>query len=128
MEITCSASGVKEMKIKVGMCLDPVLHPSMHRMNASIQGRDSRRPGNVNEMAIRVSNEGMQVHGGYGFTDEYPISRIYRAVRTGPARRNPSPKVGGMNPRTLGVTTPRRIGHRSRSSLNAREASPAARP
>ena len=36
-----------------------------------------------NEMAIRVANEALQVHGGYGFTDEYPISRIYRAVRYG---------------------------------------------
>ena len=37
----------------------------------------------VNEMAIRVASEALQMHGGYGFTDEYPISRIYRAVRYG---------------------------------------------
>ena len=37
----------------------------------------------VNEMAIRVANEALQVHGGYGFCDAYPISRIYRAVRYG---------------------------------------------
>jgi alkylation response protein AidB-like acyl-CoA dehydrogenase len=37
----------------------------------------------VNEMAIRVSSEALQVHGGYGFTDEYPVSRIYRGVRYG---------------------------------------------
>ena len=37
----------------------------------------------VNEMAIRVANESLQVHGGYGFTDDYPISRIYRGVRYG---------------------------------------------
>jgi alkylation response protein AidB-like acyl-CoA dehydrogenase len=37
----------------------------------------------VNEMAIRVSSEALQVHGGYGFTDDYPVSRIYRAVRYG---------------------------------------------
>jgi alkylation response protein AidB-like acyl-CoA dehydrogenase len=37
----------------------------------------------VNEMAIRVTNEALQMHGGYGFTDEYPISRIYRGVRYG---------------------------------------------
>lgn len=35
----------------------------------------------VNEMAIRVTNEALQVHGGYGFTNDYPISRIYRGVR-----------------------------------------------
>jgi alkylation response protein AidB-like acyl-CoA dehydrogenase len=37
----------------------------------------------VNEMAIRVASEALQVHGGYGFTDAYPISRIYRGVRYG---------------------------------------------
>jgi len=37
----------------------------------------------VNEMAIRVANEALQMHGGYGFTDDYAISRIYRGVRYG---------------------------------------------
>jgi len=37
----------------------------------------------VNEMAIRVANDALQMHGGYGFTDDYPISRIYRGVRYG---------------------------------------------
>jgi len=37
----------------------------------------------VNEMAIRVAGEALQMHGGYGFTDAYPVSRIYRAVRYG---------------------------------------------
>jgi len=37
----------------------------------------------VNEMAIRVVNEALQVHGGYGFTDDAPISRFYRGVRYG---------------------------------------------
>ena len=33
--------------------------------------------------AIRVTSEALQVHGGYGFTNDYPISRIYRGVRYG---------------------------------------------
>lgn len=37
----------------------------------------------VNEMAIRVTSEALQVHGGYGFTDDYPVSRFYRGVRYG---------------------------------------------
>jgi alkylation response protein AidB-like acyl-CoA dehydrogenase len=37
----------------------------------------------VNEMAIRVASEALQVHGGYGFCDDYPVSRIYRGVRYG---------------------------------------------
>ncbi len=36
-----------------------------------------------NEMAIKVTSEAIQVHGGYGFTDEYPVSRFYRGARYG---------------------------------------------
>lgn len=36
-----------------------------------------------NEMAIRVTNEALQLHGGYGFTDEYPVSHFYRGARYG---------------------------------------------
>ena len=37
----------------------------------------------VNEMSLRVTSEAIQVHGGYGFTDEYPVSRYYRGARYG---------------------------------------------
>jgi alkylation response protein AidB-like acyl-CoA dehydrogenase len=37
----------------------------------------------VNEMAIKVTSEALQVHGGYGFTDEYMVSHFYRAARYG---------------------------------------------
>ncbi len=30
------------------------------------------------ELSRRVVNEALQVHGGYGFMDEYPVSRMYR--------------------------------------------------
>ncbi len=36
-----------------------------------------------NEMALKVTGEAIQVHGGYGFTDEYPVSRFYRGARYG---------------------------------------------
>jgi alkylation response protein AidB-like acyl-CoA dehydrogenase len=36
-----------------------------------------------NEMALKVTSEAIQVHGGYGFTDEYPVSRLYRGARYG---------------------------------------------
>ena len=36
-----------------------------------------------NEMAMRVTSEAVQVHGGYGYTDEYPVSRFYRGARYG---------------------------------------------
>ena len=35
-----------------------------------VPGRD--RQDHANEMALRVTSEAIQVHGGYGFTDEYP--------------------------------------------------------
>src|ERR1700735_2375939 len=36
-----------------------------------------------NEMALRVTTEAVQVHGGFGFTDEFPVSRFYRGARYG---------------------------------------------
>jgi alkylation response protein AidB-like acyl-CoA dehydrogenase len=36
-----------------------------------------------NEMSLRVTSEAVQVHGGYGFTDEFPVSRLYRGARYG---------------------------------------------
>jgi alkylation response protein AidB-like acyl-CoA dehydrogenase len=36
-----------------------------------------------NEMSIRVTSEAIQVHGGYGFTDEFPVSRFFRGARYG---------------------------------------------
>ncbi len=37
----------------------------------------------TNEMAIRVTSDAVQLHGGYGFTDEYPVSHFYRGARYG---------------------------------------------
>ena len=36
-----------------------------------------------NEMSVRVTSEAIQIHGGYGFCDEFPVSRLYRAARYG---------------------------------------------
>jgi acyl-CoA dehydrogenase len=33
------------------------------------------------EMAMRAADGCLQLHGGYGYCDEYPISRIWRDVR-----------------------------------------------
>jgi alkylation response protein AidB-like acyl-CoA dehydrogenase len=35
------------------------------------------------EMSVRVTSEALQVFGGYGFTDEYLVSRLYRGARYG---------------------------------------------
>jgi alkylation response protein AidB-like acyl-CoA dehydrogenase len=46
-----------------------------------------------NEMAIRVTSDALQVFGGYGFTDEYLVSRLYRGARYG--------SLGGGSSETL---------------------------
>ena len=37
----------------------------------------------VNEMSLRVTSDAIQIHGGYGFTAECPVSRFYRGARYG---------------------------------------------
>ena len=37
----------------------------------------------VNEMAIRVTSQAIQFHGGYGYTDEFAVSRLFRGARFG---------------------------------------------
>jgi alkylation response protein AidB-like acyl-CoA dehydrogenase len=46
-----------------------------------------------NEMSLRVTSEAVQLHGGYGFTDEAPVSRLYRGARYG--------TIGGGTSETL---------------------------
>jgi alkylation response protein AidB-like acyl-CoA dehydrogenase len=46
-----------------------------------------------NEMSLRVTSEAVQLHGGFGFTDEYPVSRLYRGARYG--------TIGGGTSETL---------------------------
>ena len=33
------------------------------------------------EVAERVANKGVQIHGGYGYTKEYPAERFYRDAK-----------------------------------------------
>jgi butyryl-CoA dehydrogenase len=35
----------------------------------------------ASEMANRAANQAVQIHGGYGFMDEYPVSRYFRSVK-----------------------------------------------
>ena len=36
-----------------------------------------------NEMSLRITSEAIQIHGGFGFTDEFAVSRYYRGARYG---------------------------------------------
>ncbi len=54
-----------------------------------------------NEMSIRVTSEAIQVHGGYGFTDDAAVSRLYRGARYG--------SLGGGTTETLKELVGKRI-------------------
>jgi alkylation response protein AidB-like acyl-CoA dehydrogenase len=55
----------------------------------------------VNEMAIDVTSQALQVHGGYGWTNEYLVSHLYRGSRYGP--------IGGGATETLKDLVGRRV-------------------
>jgi len=33
------------------------------------------------EVAVRVANESVQIHGGYGFIKDFPVEKYYRDVK-----------------------------------------------
>jgi alkylation response protein AidB-like acyl-CoA dehydrogenase len=35
----------------------------------------------ASEIAVRAANEGVQIHGGYGFIKEFPVEKLYRDVK-----------------------------------------------
>jgi alkylation response protein AidB-like acyl-CoA dehydrogenase len=52
-------------------------------------------------MALKVTSEAIQVHGGYGFTDRFAASRLYRGARYG--------TLGGGTSETLRDLIGRRV-------------------
>ena len=55
----------------------------------------------VNEMSIKVCSEGVQVHGGYGFVEDFKVARNYQGVRYG--------SLGGGTTETLRNLVGRRL-------------------
>jgi alkylation response protein AidB-like acyl-CoA dehydrogenase len=35
----------------------------------------------ASEMSVRVANEAIQIHGGYGYVKEYPVEKFYRDAK-----------------------------------------------
>ena len=35
----------------------------------------------ASEMSVRVTNEAIQIHGGYGYVKEYPVEKFYRDAK-----------------------------------------------
>jgi alkylation response protein AidB-like acyl-CoA dehydrogenase len=54
-----------------------------------------------NEMAIRVTSQAVQVHGGYGYVDEFAVSRLFRGARFG--------SLGGGTTETLRNLVARKV-------------------
>src|SRR6267154_2060420 len=48
---------------------------------ASVNKESSMAKLFASEVAVRVSNEAVQVHGGYGFLKDYPVEKFYRDVK-----------------------------------------------
>ena len=50
------------------------------------EGEDIRREASMakyfaSESAVNVANEAIQIHGGYGYTTDFPVERLYRDAK-----------------------------------------------
>ncbi len=81
-----SISRFQAIRFKLADMLTAIEHARLMVLKAAWekdQGRDfsltaSLAKLNAGEVSHRVVNEAVQIHGGYGFMDEYPVSRMYR--------------------------------------------------
>jgi butyryl-CoA dehydrogenase len=79
-------SKFQAIQFKLADMLTEIEHGKMMILKAAWekdQGRDFALTASLaklysGEVSRRVVNEAVQVHGGYGFMDEYPVSRMYR--------------------------------------------------
>ncbi len=71
-----------ELKTELDMC-DALFQSFMHKFLAgTMTGEDAAMIKLcTTEMQLRMVNQCVQLFGGYGYTDEYPISRFYRDAR-----------------------------------------------
>ena len=62
---------------------------SYHALRMMVAGEDATREVSMakwytNDLAWRVADEALQVHGGYGYMMEFPVQRAWRDARLGP--------------------------------------------
>ncbi|MEO7144805.1 MAG: acyl-CoA dehydrogenase family protein [Bryobacteraceae bacterium] len=53
----------------------------MKDRNARVTKESSMAKLFASEVAVRVANEAVQIHGGYGFTKDYPVEKYYRDAK-----------------------------------------------
>ncbi len=79
-------SKFQAIQFKIVDMLCEIEHAELMVMRAAWekdQGRDFSQSASLaklysGEVSRRAVNEAVQIHGGYGFMDEYPVSRMYR--------------------------------------------------
>ncbi|MGI8968050.1 MAG: acyl-CoA dehydrogenase family protein, partial [Chloroflexota bacterium] len=72
------------------------------------QGRDFRLAAGMaklysGEVATRACNSAIQIHGGYGIMEEYPVARLWRDVKIGEIGEGTSEIQRGVIARLLGA-------------------------
>ncbi|MBD5655887.1 MAG: acyl-CoA dehydrogenase family protein [Candidatus Eremiobacteraeota bacterium] len=79
-------SKFQPIQFKLADMLMEIEHAKLMVLKAAWE-KDNKRPFEMTaslaklfsgEVSRRVVNEALQIHGGYGFMDEYPVSRMYR--------------------------------------------------
>jgi hypothetical protein len=58
----------------------------LHACQLKEQGKKTTKESSMaklyaSEVAVRVANEAVQIHGGYGFTKDFPVEKFYRDVK-----------------------------------------------
>ena len=54
-----------------------------------------------NQMSLRVTSEAVQIHGGYGFVEEFPVARQYCCARYGSLGGGTTETLSNLVGRTL---------------------------
>jgi len=77
---------VQEMIVDMAMKVDMARLLGYRAASLLDSGIDCRREASFaklfsTEAAMEVANKGIQIHGGYGYTEEFPVERYYRDAR-----------------------------------------------
>ena len=77
---------VQEMIVQMALKVDTARLLGMRAATLLDQGVDCRREASLaklyaTEAMLEVCNQAIQVHGGYGYTEEFPVERYYRDLR-----------------------------------------------
>ncbi|MFN2464546.1 MAG: acyl-CoA dehydrogenase family protein [Candidatus Dormibacteria bacterium] len=80
---------IKHKLVEMATQVEMARHLTYHALWLYSQGRDAVREVSMAKIAatechVKVADEAVQVHGGYGYMMEYPVQRAWRDARLGP--------------------------------------------